>query len=96
MSDPKLIAELKNEKGVMRTYMREVIPGTLDDLIKWPGPEIATRFTRAEAATLYDALDSLIPQGEHRPDVPGYLGDLPLQRFMYFLRTGERIEFIVG
>ena len=94
MTDPKLIAEVTDEKGTSRVYMHEVIPGTVEDLIEWPGPQIATSFTRAEAEALWQALDSLIPQGEHHAMAPGELGELPLQRLMYFLRTGKRTPFV--
>ncbi len=71
------------------------IPETSDgNGISWPGPTIAVTLLRAEADALWQELDSLIPQGEHQIDAPGYLGELPLQRFMYFLRTGVRTEFL--
>jgi len=68
--------------------------GGPSNLISWQGSEISVTLTRAEAEALWQALDSLIPQGEHQIDAPGYLGELPLQRFMYFLRTGERTPFV--
>ncbi len=66
----------------------------MDDLISWQGTDIALILSRADAEVLWEALDSLIPQGEHQIDAPGYLGDQPLQRLMYFLRTGERTPFL--